>query len=79
MSVQNDLLKFAQKYDPEANTVKKEKATYKGLEVYSCYVTENGEPVTRAIGVLYFILYDPKSQRMEYVTGDEGLEILDLL
>ena len=32
-----------------------------------------------AIGDPYFILYDPKSQRMEYVSGDEGLEILNLI
>ena len=79
MSVKSEILKFAQEYDPATNAVKKEKATYKGLDVYSCYVTENGEPVTRAIGVPYFILYDPKSQRMEYVSGDEGLEILNLI
>ena len=79
MSVKDEILKFANEFDPEANTVKKEKTTYKGLEVYSCYVTENGEPVTRAIGEPYFILYDPKSQRKEYVSGDEGLKILNLI
>ena len=79
MSVKDEILKFANKFDSEANTVKKEKETYKGLEVYSCYVTENGEPATRAIGVPYFILYDPKSQRMEYVSGEEALEILNLI
>ena len=79
MSVKDEILKFANEFDSEANTVKKEKVSYKGKEVYSCYVTENGKPVTRAIGVPYFILYDPKSQRMEYVSGDEGLEILNLI
>jgi|GEM_PF-6068573 len=79
MSVKSEILKFAQEYAPAANAVKKENATYKGMDVYSCYVTENGEPVTRSIGLPHFILYDNKSQKMEYVTGDEGLEILDLL
>lgn len=51
MSVKREILKFAQEYDPAANAVKKENATYKGMDVYSCYVTENGEPVTRSIGL----------------------------
>ena len=67
MSSKNDILKFAQEYDPAANAVKKERATYKVMDVYSCYVTENVEPVTRSIGLPYFILYDQKSQKMEYV------------
>ena len=75
----NAILKFAREYDPDANTVKKEKASYKGMEVYSCFVTENGVPVQRSIGLPYFILYDQKTQKLEYITGDECLEILQLL
>lgn len=79
MTDKHAILKFAQKYDPDANTVKKEKASYKGMEVYSCFVTENGVPVQRAIGLPYFILYDQNTQELEYITGDEALEILQLL
>lgn len=75
----NTILKFAREYDPDANTVKKEKASYKGMEVYSCFVTENGVPVQRAIGLPYFILYEQKTKKMEYITGNEALEVLELV
>ena len=79
MTDKHAILKFAQKYDPDANTVKKEKASYKGMEVYSCFVTENGVPVQRAIGIPYFILYEQKTKKMEYITGNEALEVLELV
>lgn len=79
MSIESQVLNFANKFDPYANAVEKEKITYKGCDVYSAYQEEDGEPVRRSIGLPYFILHDKVNKKLRYVHDDEALALLDML
>ena len=76
MNIKKEILKLAQSRDPFVNAVKKERKTYQGWAVYSCYFEENGEPVDRCTGLPWYILVNPDTQEMRIIEGDEALSIL---
>ncbi len=77
MKIEDQVIRFAKRYDPTVNRAGKERKQYKGCDVYSPYFEKNGEPVEMYIGLPYYILHDKAAKKLRFVDGDEAMEIMD--